>query len=308
MDSLVAQVRAASREMIRELGLLDGQLAGLEMSNSQCHALIELEQHGVLTSAALAKRLNLDRSSMSRLLKPLIGRGLISARQDAKDRRKKPLRLTSRGKKKLMRVHQWADQTARGALCRMSPERRQQLADGLSSYAKALRQRRRQAEFSIRPIARKDTPQVAALIRSVMPEFGADGPGFALHDPEVDAMHKAYAAKGSAYFVLCEGLDARAPIVGGGGYGDLVGGPAKVCELRKMYFLPSARGLGLGRVLLDHILQAAKEAGYRRCYLETLKTMVQAQRLYEQAGFQALNAPLGATGHFGCDRWMVKAL
>lgn len=308
LDSLVAQVRAGSRAMVRELGLLDSRLPDFEISNSQCHALIELEQSGVLTSAALAERLNLDRSSMSRLLKPLLDENLISARQDASDRRKKPLQLTAKGKKKLTRIHRWADQTVRDALAQMSEEHRQQLADGLGSYAKALRQSRRQAEFSIRPIERKDSAQVAALIRAVMPEFGADGPGFAIHDPEVNAMYKAYSAKGAAYFVLCEGHDKRAPIVGGGGYGNLEGGPPGVCELRKMYFLPPARGLGLGRKLLRHILQAAKDAGYQRCYLETLKSMARAQRLYEQAGFQTLETPLGATGHFGCDRWMVKVL
>ena len=56
--------------------------------------------------------------------------------------------------------------------------------------------------FLIRPIEPRDEAAVAAIIRAVMPEFGADGPGFAIHDPEVDGMHAAYAQPRSAYFVL----------------------------------------------------------------------------------------------------------
>ncbi len=68
-----------------------------------------------------------------------------------------------------------------------------------------------------------------------VPEFGADGPGFALHDPEVDHMATAYSAPGAAYFVV---VDEGGRVVGGAGVAALEGGEAGVCELRKMYFLP----------------------------------------------------------------------
>ena len=67
-----------------------------------------------------------------------------------------------------------------------------------------------------------------------MPEFGADGPGFAIHDAEVDAMYEAYARPRSAYFVVERG----GKVIGGGGIAPLENGEADVCELRKMYFLP----------------------------------------------------------------------
>ena len=53
-------------------------------------------------------------------------------------------------------------------------------------------------DYLIRPIRPADDASVAAIIRAVMPEFGADGPGFAIHDPEVDHMSDAYARPGSA--------------------------------------------------------------------------------------------------------------
>jgi len=145
---------------------------------------------------------------------------------------------------------------------------------------------------------------VARVIRAVMPEYGARGPGFAINDPEVDAMCAAYPAPGAVYFVL----EVDGEVVGGGGVGPLAGGQDGTCELRKMYFLPAARGLGAGKALLGRCLEEARARGYRRMYLETLTGMDAAQRLYERFGFTRLAAPLGATGHFGCDRWYAVEL
>lgn len=155
-----------------------------------------------------------------------------------------------------------------------------------------------------RRIEPADDGQVAALIRTVMPELGASGPGFAILDPEVDAMSAAYGGPRAGYWVL--ELEGR--IVGGGGYAQLAGAAPDTCELRKMYFLPQIRGRGAGRQLLTTILQAAKDDGFARCYLETLRTMTAAKRLYEAAGFEKLSAPEGATGHFGCDAWYARSL
>ncbi len=60
--------------------------------------------------------------------------------------------------------------------------------------------------------------------------------------------------------------------------------------------------------MLDRCLAAARGRGYRRCYLETLTAMDVAQALYVKAGFQRLAAPLGATGHSGCNRHYVLEL
>lgn len=156
-----------------------------------------------------------------------------------------------------------------------------------------------------RPILPKDDAAMASVIRTVMPQFGADGPGFAIHDPEVDGMCAAYSVPGAAYFVV-ETEDGR--VLGGGGIAKLEGGEPGVCELRKMYFLPEARGTGMGEKLLRHCLSVAKALGYKTCYLETLSGMDSAMRLYEKVGFKNLCAPMGATGHGGCDRWYVRGL
>jgi putative acetyltransferase len=159
--------------------------------------------------------------------------------------------------------------------------------------------------IEIRQIHPEDNFAVAALIRKVMPEFGASGPGFAIHDPEVDAMFEMYSRDRSSYFVLVED---NAVIVGGGGIAPLAGADTSVCELRKMYFLPEARRLGLGQQLIELCLQSARGFGFKQCYLETLASMTGAGQLYMKNGFRRLEAPLGATGHFSCDNWLLKDL
>jgi len=158
--------------------------------------------------------------------------------------------------------------------------------------------------FLIRPIESRDDAAVAAIIRAVMPEFGADGPGFAIHDAEVDAMSAAYAQPRCSYFVVER--DGR--VIGGGGIAPLVNGAPDVCELRKMYFLPEARGIGAGAAMMQRCLDAARARGFRRCYLETLTGMNAAQALYAKSGFVPLCAPMGGTGHFSCDRFFIREL
>jgi putative acetyltransferase len=160
------------------------------------------------------------------------------------------------------------------------------------------------SDFTIRPIQARDDDAVANIIRTVMPEFGANGPGFAIHDAEVGAMHAAYTRPRCAYFVV----EVDGQVVGGGGVAPLENAEPDVCELRKMYFLPRARGRGAGEAMMARCLDAARAAGFRRCYLETLTGMDAAQRLYERSGFTRIPAPMGATGHFSCDRFFIRDL
>ena len=156
----------------------------------------------------------------------------------------------------------------------------------------------------IRPIRPEDDAAIAAIIRTVMPEFGATGCGFAINDPEVDWMSRAYAQPRCAYFVI----EQDGVIVGGAGIAPLEGGDGTTCELRKMYFLPQARGRGAGAAMMQRCLQAARDAGFRQCYLETLGGMDAAMKLYERSGFTRIDGPMGATGHGGCNTFYLRAL
>lgn len=139
-----------------------------------------------------------------------------------------------------------------------------------------------------------------------MTEFDCTGEGYAIGDPEVDAMSEHYATQRARYFVV----EDESGVAGAGGFGPLEGvDPAEgVAELRKMYFLPRLRGRGAGDRLLSTLLDAMRLAGFSRCYLETTSRMHAAQRLYLRHGFVEIDTPLGATGHGACDRFFARLL
>jgi len=158
--------------------------------------------------------------------------------------------------------------------------------------------------ITIRKIEPKDNAAIAALIRAVLVEHDAPKVGTAYADTALDRLSEVYAAEQSVYFVV-ERDDA---IIGGAGIAPLENGDKTICELQKMYFLPEARGLGLGATLMQKCLEAAKGFGFSQCYLETLPNMKAAQKLYTKFGFTYLDKPLGNTGHSSCPVWMIKNL
>ncbi len=97
-------------------------------------------------------------------------------------------------------------------------------------------------------------------------------------------------------------------IIGGAGIYPSNGLPEKTSELVKMYLRPSARGKGLGRTLIGKSLGFAKAAGYTQVYLETMPELQQAANVYRKFGFNDLSGPMGNTGHFFCEVWMLKKL
>jgi putative acetyltransferase len=157
---------------------------------------------------------------------------------------------------------------------------------------------------TIRPITPADNESMARIIREVMPSFGACGPGFAINDPEVDHIAESYAGARSAYSVL--EFDGR--VVGGAGIAPLQGADPSTCELRKMYFLPVARGQGLGERMLHVCLEQARAFHFSTVYLETLTGMDSAIKLYTKVGFRPLCSPMGKTGHFSCDQYYSLSL
>lgn len=160
--------------------------------------------------------------------------------------------------------------------------------------------------FRIRPILPQDNESVRNVILTVMSSFGCMGEGFSSSDPEVQNMYENYKDDRSEFYVLVSSQDNE--VYGCGGIGPLAGCDETICELKKMYFLPEARGLGLGQRIIDKSIDKARSIGYQQCYLETLLTMTAANHLYQKNGFERLEAPMGATGHSGCDAYYLKQL
>lgn len=156
----------------------------------------------------------------------------------------------------------------------------------------------------IRAIRKADNPSLARVIRKVLVDLGAPKVGTALADTSLDSMFETYQGKRRVYFVVEE----KGIILGGAGIAALENYDGNICELQKMYFLDSARGKGLGKLMLSRCLEAATSFSFESCYLETMSYMMAAQNLYKKFGFQYLDGPLGDTGHFSCPVQMLKKL
>jgi len=158
--------------------------------------------------------------------------------------------------------------------------------------------------IAIEPILASDNEVIAQLIRAVLIEHNVPKVGTAYADVSLDFMYETYSKPKSSYFKVVK--DGK--IIGGAGISPLENGPEGVCELQKMYFLPEARGLGLGAMMMEKCLENARTFGFKQCYLETMPYMTSAQKLYQKYGFVYLEAPMGDTGHISCPVWMLKEL
>lgn len=158
-------------------------------------------------------------------------------------------------------------------------------------------------EYKIRKIEKRDNQAIEALIRSCLIEFGATSEGTAWADPDLGRFSEIYNSAGNSYWIA---EDENGDIVGGAGIGKLEGAD-EICELQKMYFLPSARGTGAAHEIMEIALDFAKRY-YNQCYLETLENMIAAQKFYEKYGFQRIYETVVETAHFLCDVRYIKDL
>ena len=158
--------------------------------------------------------------------------------------------------------------------------------------------------ITIRKIQKSDNERLAIIIRNTLAEFGANHPGTVYFDKETDHLYELFQQELSTYFVA----ESDGKIVGGGGIFPTKGLPEGTCELVKMYLIPEARGIGLGRNIMEKCLTTARITGFREIYLESMPELKQALKVYEKFGFKYLTAPLGNSGHFGCELYMSRKL
>lgn len=158
--------------------------------------------------------------------------------------------------------------------------------------------------FHIRPIRSEDNAALAGIIRNAFREFNLAKPGTAFYDKALDDLYSTFQTPRSRYHVGV--VDGQ--IAGGGGIYPSEGLPPDICELVKMYLVPSVRGKVLGGLLIDECLRSARQFGYRQVYIETMPEFGKAISLYEKYGFHHLDGALGNTGHYTCSKWLLKDL
>ena len=156
--------------------------------------------------------------------------------------------------------------------------------------------------FTIRPVLPKDDIRLAEVIREVLVEHGVPKVGTAYEDEALSCMHKTYPVPRAQYFVVDTPDEG---IIGGAGVAQLANFEGNICELQKMYFLPIARGRGIGSAMIDLCLKTARDFRFDQCYLETMPNMHAAQNMYKHKGFHYIDGAMGNTGHYSCPVHML---
>jgi putative acetyltransferase len=153
-------------------------------------------------------------------------------------------------------------------------------------------------DFVVRPWQESDRTSAAKVISSVLLEYGLPWqPQEA--DKDVLEIEAYYVATGGEFWII----EQENEIVGTGAYYPINRGE-KAVEIRKMYFLPKVRGLGLGKFLLQQLETVITERGFEQIWIETASILVEAVKLYESNGY----LPTTGVETTRCDRVYVKYL
>ena len=153
--ALIDDVRAASRQMVRELGFMEATVAATDYPPSAVHTILEIGIRGPMTAMQLGDVLHLEKSSVSRMVRKLIESGELKETVDPDDARIKPLSLTARGRRTLAALHEFGRHQVTGALAPLSKAEQRIVRDGLMLYARAL-QAMRAAEDELQSVTEAD--------------------------------------------------------------------------------------------------------------------------------------------------------
>lgn len=304
-SALVTKVRSASRDLVRELGFMDRTLAGTALSPSAVHAIIEIGAGGRLSAKSLREKLLLEKSTISRLVKSLVGKGEVGEVRSDRDARSKRLSLTARGRKTASGITGFAERQVAAALDPLGDPARRDILTGLEAYAAALRASRTSGEVikSDDPvtIAQGYSPGMIGRIVEMHASYYSRHVGFG-------AAFEAKVASGLADFVSRLGNPGNAiwtaendsRIVGGIVIDaeDLGGGHA---HLRWFILDDGMRGAGVGRSLLRKAIAFCDDREFGETHLWTFKGLDAARGLYETHGFGLTEEKFG-------DQWGAEVL
>jgi DNA-binding MarR family transcriptional regulator/GNAT superfamily N-acetyltransferase len=281
-------IRSFNRRYTRQLGLLDKGLLGSEFTLTEARVLYELANSDEATATEIARELGIDLGYMSRLIKKFGRRRYIQRKRSPVDARQSRLQLTERGRAVFDPLDRAARHQIAEMLAPMTLEQRSLLLSAMQSIHRLLeagseesqREQSRREPYVIRPLKVGDVGWIThrqGILYSQ--EYGWD------------ASYEALVAEILAGFV--KNLDAaveRGWVAerDGGIIGSvfLVRASAELAKLRLLYVEPTARGLGLGRRLVEECIDFARMKGYKTLTLWTNDVLVSARRIYQAAGFR----------------------
>jgi DNA-binding MarR family transcriptional regulator/GNAT superfamily N-acetyltransferase len=293
MSSLVAQVRRFNRTITQRVGALNDHFLSQERPLSLSRLLWEIGTEGG-EIVMLRSRLGVDSGQMSRMLRALEGDGLVTVTPSDADARVRVMRLTPKGLAERATLDERSDEVAASILDPLDDAQRGELVTAMRTVERLIVTsliELRQVDPAGADAQRCLRAYVAELNRRA-PERGFDPSKGATADP-----HEVRPPRGA--FVLAY---LRGEAIG---CGAVKHQPDKVTDIKRMWIAESARGLGLGRRLLEHLESLAHEHGSNEAHLETSDVLPEAIRLYRSSGY--VEVPPFNDEPFA-DRWFTKPL
>jgi len=291
-DTMVEQVRRFNRTVTARVGALNDHFLGLERPLGEARLLWEIGLDGCEVRL-LRSRLGLDSGYLSRLLRALEAAGLVELAASGSDRRIRVARLTAAGRAERAALDERSDDLARTLLAPLSAPQQERLVAAMREVERLLTA----ASVAIAPVD-PEHPDARYCLAEYVAELNRRSErGF---DPSVGATALPHEVRPPAGRFFVAYLHGEA--IGCGAVKHHGGAPA---EIKRMWIAPAARGLGLGRRLLEELEACALAGGARVARIETSAVLTEALALYRSTGW--VEVPAFNDEPFA-DHWLEKAL
>jgi DNA-binding MarR family transcriptional regulator/N-acetylglutamate synthase-like GNAT family acetyltransferase len=280
LDAPVAAVRRFNRFYTRRIGVLERGFLKSPFSLAEVRVLYELAHRDAPTAADVARDLGLDPGYLSRLMRHLVARSLVERRPSGRDGRRQHLRLTGAGRRAFAELDRRQTAEVRHLVRAVDPAQRTRLTGAMQAIEQVLGATTEPAPgYLLRPPHPGDLGWVVHRHGALYAqEYGYDERFEAL----VAQIVADFVAHARPRRERCWIAERDGAIVGSV---FLVHKSPTVAQLRLLLVEPSARGLGIGRRLVDECIRFARQAGYRRMVLWTQSELLAARHIYEAAGF-----------------------
>jgi DNA-binding MarR family transcriptional regulator/GNAT superfamily N-acetyltransferase len=271
-------VRRFNRFYTHQIGVLHEHLLDSDFSLTEVRILYELAHREALTTSQLCRELGLDSGYLSRVISGFEKKGLVAKSRSPQDARATQLQLTEHGRTVFSPLEEASRHEVGAMLAQLSEPEQQQLVDAMGQVESLLGERT--PNYLLRDPQPGDMGWLVYR-QSILyaQEYGWNNEYEALASEIVARFMREFDPRSERCWIAEK--DGK-----GVGSVFVVRHDEQTAKLRLLYVDPSARGLGIGRRLVEECLRFARLAGYKKMILWTNSVLTDARRIYEQAGFQ----------------------